>query len=246
MRALRAPTTPNGRRLPREARALERELGAAPRTVGQLSAEPSGGTHRPQQDRRRRRPAARVSRAAIRLALKRRTFKRPEKQTLITDFLALKPAGLPAPRPPLTVPKTAAVALYIIRVPSVVTSRDCAIIIFSPQQNRIQTATAAELVALRCNGDGAGDLRAGAWKTSFCYRSGFSALFRVYNTYRGGKGPPTGAGTVDPRALCATDRRNFFIWRENVFFLQRITGFCRTTLLKKVFSDIRRNEQPTE
>jgi hypothetical protein len=63
------------------------------------------------------------------------------------------------------------VALYVMRVPCITTSFDSAIRVvesmFTPQQNSIDTATAAELVALRCNGDVGGYLPQGTWKTSW-------------------------------------------------------------------------------
>jgi hypothetical protein len=72
-----------------------------------------------------------------------------------------------------TFPKLHQVAVYVLRTPCVVTSCDTAISVlgsmFSSQQNRIDTSVAAQLVAMRCNGDVAEDLLpARGYRTSFC------------------------------------------------------------------------------
>jgi hypothetical protein len=68
-------------------------------------------------------------------------------------------------------PNLREVALYVMRVPSITTRIDSAISVvgsmFPPQQNGIDTATAAELVALRCNGDVGGQLPQGTWTPSW-------------------------------------------------------------------------------
>jgi hypothetical protein len=71
----------------------------------------------------------------------------------------------------LKFPRLSQVALYIIHTPCVVTSCDTAISVlgsmFTTAQNRIDTKTAAHLVALRCNGDVLEQLPEGTRKRSF-------------------------------------------------------------------------------